>query len=146
MLNDNEWKLMKQLTKILQPFYDATKLLGGKEEEVKRNLYHLLHHYWENPAKEGMISALLDPRVKDLNFVSSLKKEGIISLLRDEYQFVKESEEFATSTTLNNDDLDLLESNNSIFIDMFTESQSAKNEINDYLSLQQLSPKTDSYK
>ncbi|GBB86727.1 hypothetical protein RclHR1_13110002 [Rhizophagus clarus] len=93
-----------------------------------------------------MISALLDPRVKDLNFVSSLKKEGIISLLRDEYQFVKESEEFATSTTLNNDDLDLLESNNSIFIDMFTESQSAKNEINDYLSLQQLSPKTDSYK
>ncbi|GBC04852.1 hypothetical protein RclHR1_00590038 [Rhizophagus clarus] len=217
MLSDDEWKLMKQLTKILQPFYDATKLLGGekyatasfmyyvvatlqikvipkevevvdltndddafdddiefedgddddviimqntkrkikiknplncegKEEEVKRNLYHLLHHYWENPAKEGMISALLDPRVKSLNFVSSLKKEGIISLLRDEYQFVKESEEFATGTTLNSDDLDLLESNNSLLIDMFAESQSAENEINDYLSLQQLSPKTDPYK
>ncbi|GES92498.1 zinc finger BED domain-containing protein 1-like [Rhizophagus clarus] len=217
MLSDDEWKLMKQLTKILQPFYDATKLLGGekyatasfmyyvvatlqikvipkevevvdltndddafdddiefedgddddviimqntkrkikiknplncegKEEEVKRNLYHLLHHYWENPAKEGMISALLDPRVKSLNFVSSLKKEGIISLLRDEYQFVKESEEFATGTTLNSNDLDLLESNNSLLIDMFAESQSAENEINDYLSLQQLSPKTDPYK
>ncbi|GES76465.1 zinc finger BED domain-containing protein 1-like [Rhizophagus clarus] len=192
MLSDDEWKLMKQLTKILQPFYDATKLLGGekyatasfmyyvvatlqikvipkevevvdltndddafdddiefedgKEEEVKRNLYHLLHHYWENPAKEGMILALLDPRVKSLNFVSSLKKEGIISLLRDEYQFVKESEEFATGTTLNSDDLDLLESNNSLLIDMFAESQSVENELNDYLSLQQLSPKTDPYK
>ncbi|GES93814.1 zinc finger BED domain-containing protein 1-like [Rhizophagus clarus] len=127
-------------------FDDDIKFEDGKEEEVKRNLYHLLHHYWENPAKEGMISALLDPCVKSLNFVSSLKKEGIISLLRDEYQFVKESEEFATGTTLNSDDLDLLESNNSLLIDMFAESQSAENELNDYLSLQQLSPKTDPYK
>ena len=46
----------------------------GKEEEVKRNLYHLLCHYWENSAKERMISALLDPRVKGLNFVSGIKK------------------------------------------------------------------------
>ena len=30
MLDDDEWKLLKQLTKILQPFYDATKLLGGE--------------------------------------------------------------------------------------------------------------------
>src|SRR2546423_3887552 len=220
MLSDDEWKLMKQLTKILQPFYDATKLLGGekyatasfmyyvvatlqikvisrkvevvdltnddddafdniefedgnddnivimnesqnkkrkikiknplncegKEEEVKRNLYHLLCHYWENSAKEEMISALLDLRVKDLNFVSSIKKEEIISFLRNEYQSVKESEEFTASTTPNNNDLNLLESNNSLFIDMFTKSQSAENEINDYLSLSQFSFKTDSYK
>ena len=220
MLDDDEWKLLKQLTKILQPFYDATKLLGGekyatasfmyyvvatlqikvilkevevidltndnddafddveleddndnnviimnesankkrkikikdplncegKEEEVKRNLYHLLCHYWENPAKEEMISALLDSRVKGLNFISGIKKEEIITFLHNEYQFVKESEEFAASTTPNNNDLDLLESNNSLLIDMFTESQNSENEINDYLSLPQFSLKTDSYK
>ena len=220
MLSDDEWKLMKQLTKLLQPFYDATKLLGGekyatasfmyyvvatlqtkvipkeievvdltndndafdddvefedgndddvvilnesqnkkrkiriknplncegKEEEVKRNLYHLLCHYWENPAKEGMISALLDSRVKGLNFVSGVKKEQIISFLRNEYQSVKESEEFVANTTPNNNDLELSESNNSLLIDMFTESQSTENEINDYLSLPQFSLKTDPYK
>src|SRR3954453_17857 len=220
MLDDDEWKLLKQLTKILQPFYDATKLLGsekyatasfmyyvvttlqikvipkevevidltndnddafddvefedgndndviimnesankkrkikikdplnceGKEEEVKRNLYHLLCHYWENPAKEGIISALLDLRVKGLNFISGIKKEEIITFLHNKYQFVKESEEFAASTTPNNNDLDLLESNNSLLIDMFTESQNSENEINDYLSLPQFSLKTDPYK
>jgi len=118
----------------------------GKEEEVKRNLYHLLCHYWENSAKEGMISALLDSRVKGLNFISGIKKEEIITFLHNEYQFVKESEEFAASTTPNNNDLDLLESNNSLLIDMFTESQNSENEINDYLSLPQFSLKTDPYK
>lgn len=180
MLSDNEWKLMQQLTKILQPFYDATKLLSGekyatasfiyyivaslqikvipeetetvdltndddafddvefedgnnndviivdesqkkrkikikdplkcegKVEEVKRNLYHLLLHYWENPAKEGMVSALLDSRVKGLNFISNIKKEETISHLRNEYQSVKESGEFISFNTQISDDNDLI--------------------------------------
>lgn len=219
MLSEDEWKLMQQLTKLLQPFYDASKLLGGEKyatasfiyyvvatlqikvipretetvdltndddafddvefedgndddvvimnesqnkrkikikdplkcdgkiEEVKRNLYHLLLHYWENPAKEGMISALLDPHVKNLSFASNLKKEETISLLRDEYQSVKESEEFVSNTQIPNDnDFDLLESNNSLLIDMFAESQNVENEINEYLSLPQLPIKTDPFK
>ncbi|GBB86728.1 hypothetical protein RclHR1_13110003 [Rhizophagus clarus] len=42
MLNDNEWKLMKQLTKILQPFYDATKLLGGKKYATASFMYYVV--------------------------------------------------------------------------------------------------------
>ncbi len=220
MLSDDEWELMQQLTKLLQPFYDATKLLGGekyatasfmyyvvatlqvkvfpteieivdltnnnnafddvefedgndddivimnesqnkkrkikikdplncegKEEEVKRSLYQLLLHYWENPAEEGMISALLDPRIKGLNFVSNSRKEETISSLRNEYQSVKESEEFTTNMQiLNDNELDLLESNNSLLVDMFAESQNTENEINEYLSLPQLPLKTDPFK
>src|SRR3954454_20347986 len=65
----NESQNKKRKIKIKNPLN-----CEGKKEEVKRNLYHLLCHYWENPAKKGMISALLDSRVKDLNFVSSIKK------------------------------------------------------------------------
>ena len=43
-------------------------------------------------------------------------------------------------------DFDLLESNNSLLMDMFTESQSSESEINEYLSLPQLSLKTGPYK
>ncbi|CAG8596762.1 14248_t:CDS:2 [Funneliformis caledonium] len=76
----------------------------------------------KNPlnSKEGLISALLNPYLKGHNFIFSFKK-GIISFLYDKYQSVKESEEFITNIT-NNYDLDLLESSNSLLIDMFTES------------------------
>ncbi|CAB4441002.1 unnamed protein product [Rhizophagus irregularis] len=146
--NDNDVVIMnesqnkKRKIKIKDPLKCEEKF-----EEVKRNLYHLLLHYWENPAREGMVSALLDPRVKSLNFVSNLKKEETISHLRNEYQSVKESEEFISNTRISNDnDFDILESNNSLFIDMFAESQNAENEINEYLSLPQLPLKTDPFK
>lgn len=217
MLSEEEWKLMQQLTKLLKPFNDATKLLGGekyatasfmyyvvttlltkvmpaeietvdlsnddafddveledgneddiifvnesqnkkrkikiknplkcngKEEEVKKHLYQLLLHYWESPAEEGMISALLDPRTKGLTFVSNSRKEEIISFLHNEYQSVKELEEFTTNMQ-NNDDIDILESNNSLLIDMFAESQNTESEINEYLSIPQLPLKTDPFK
>jgi hypothetical protein len=218
MLSDDEWKLMEKLTRLLQPFYDATKLLGGekyatasfmyyvvatlqikvmpkdietvdltnddnafddvefedgtdddvifmnesqnkkrkikiknplncegKEEEVKRHLYQLLLHYWESPAEEGMVSVLLDPRLKSLNFVSNLTKEETITSLRNEYQSVKELEEF-TNIQIPNDDIDLSESNNSLLIDMFTENQNTESEINEYLTIPQLPFKTDPFK
>src|SRR5256885_7092077 len=41
MLDDDEWKLLKQLTKILQPFYDATKLLGGEKYATASFMYYV---------------------------------------------------------------------------------------------------------
>ena len=113
----------------------------GKEEQVKSHLYQLLLHYWQNPAKEGMISALLDPRTKNLSFISGLEKEETISSLYDEYQLLKESEGFTDTQTY----IDL-ESSNSLLADMFTESQIAENEVNEYLSIPQVSFKIDPFK
>ena len=42
MLSDDEWKLMKQLTKLLQPFYDATKLLGGEKYATASFMYYVV--------------------------------------------------------------------------------------------------------
>ncbi|CAI2198981.1 16676_t:CDS:1, partial [Funneliformis geosporum] len=63
----------------------------------------------------------------------------IISYLRNEYQSIKESEEFITNTTRISDNYDsnLLESNNSLLIDIFAKSQNTENKINEYLSLPQ---------
>ena len=42
MLSDDEWKFMKQLTKILQPFYDATKLLDGEKYATASFMYYVM--------------------------------------------------------------------------------------------------------
>ena len=42
MLSDDEWKLMKQLTKLLQLFYDATKLLGGEKYATASFMYYVV--------------------------------------------------------------------------------------------------------
>ena len=42
MLSDDEWKLMKQLTKILQPFYDGTKLLGSEKYATASFMYYVV--------------------------------------------------------------------------------------------------------
>ncbi|GBC04087.1 hypothetical protein RclHR1_05500002 [Rhizophagus clarus] len=42
MLIDDEWKLMQQLTKLLQPFYDTTKLLSGEKYATVSFIYYVV--------------------------------------------------------------------------------------------------------
>ena len=42
ILSDDEWELMQQLTKLLQPFYDATKLLGGEKYATASFMYYVV--------------------------------------------------------------------------------------------------------
>ena len=59
-------------------------------ENVKKNIYESLKHYWAMPNEFGMIAALLDPRYKDLNFVSDDEiKVKIRSILQAQYDQLK---------------------------------------------------------
>jgi len=98
-------------------------------------------HYWKSPAKEGMISALLDPRTKNLNFISSFEKEEVISSLRNEYQLFYESDDY-----INIQQSTDLEIGNSLLAEMFAESQVVDNKVNEYLSMPQISLKNDPFK
>ncbi|GBC10622.1 hypothetical protein RclHR1_09790007 [Rhizophagus clarus] len=42
MLSDGEWKLMQQLTKLLQSFYDVTKLFSGEKYATVSFIYYVV--------------------------------------------------------------------------------------------------------
>lgn len=59
-------------------------------ESVKRNIYMGLKHYWKIPNEFGIMAALLDPRYKNLNFISDDNiKQRIHSTLRAQYDQLK---------------------------------------------------------
>jgi hypothetical protein len=59
-------------------------------ESVKKNIYIGLKHYWAIPNEFGIMAALLDPRYKNLNFISDENvKRNIHTTLRTKYDQLK---------------------------------------------------------
>ena len=59
-------------------------------ENVKKNIYMGLKHYWTIPDEFGIIATLLDPRYKNLDFISDDNiKKRIHSTLRAQYDQLK---------------------------------------------------------
>jgi hAT family C-terminal dimerisation region len=59
-------------------------------ENVKKNIYKSLKHYWAIPNEFGMMAAILDPRYKSLDFISDENtKRKIHSKLRGKYDQLK---------------------------------------------------------
>jgi len=108
ILNDNEWELLDNLH---EENYDSDGTIGSDDSEdieeisadqinyndiaeilesVKRNIYMGLKHYWKIPNEFGIMAALLDPRYKNLNFISDDNvKQRIHSTLRAQYDQLK---------------------------------------------------------
>jgi hypothetical protein len=58
----------------------------GILEKVKQNIYNALIYYWDVPNDFGLMSALLDPRYKNLDFIDDdTERQRIIQKLRDEF-------------------------------------------------------------
>lgn len=59
-------------------------------ENVKKNIYRSLRYYWKIPNEFGIMAALLDPRYKNLDFISddSIKRK-FHSTLRTRYDQLK---------------------------------------------------------
>ncbi|PKK74889.1 hypothetical protein RhiirC2_846453 [Rhizophagus irregularis] len=81
--NDNEWELLDELCNILAPFGKATRdfsgntfgmkddfdeVINSNSEEINYN--NIREHYWAIPNEFGIMAALLDPRYKNLDFIS----------------------------------------------------------------------------
>lgn len=68
-------------------------------KNVKKNIYLSLKHYWSMPDEFGIIASLLDPRYKDLNFISDEDiKVRIHSSLQIQYDQLKREMQQQTST------------------------------------------------
>jgi len=67
-------------------YNDITKIL----KNVKKNIYLGLKHYWKVPNEFGIMASLLDPRYKNLSFISDNDiKQKIHSTLQAQYDQLK---------------------------------------------------------
>src|SRR2546423_15033561 len=60
--------------------------------KIKSALYILINHYWKDLTKSDiLIASLLDPRMKDLSFVSPEKYDDTKNLLHEKYNEIQNS-------------------------------------------------------
>ncbi|CAG8713752.1 18632_t:CDS:2, partial [Racocetra fulgida] len=70
---------------MLNDSINTTDLLS----EVKAKIYTILCYYYPNPVLHGLVSALLDPRLKSLDFVKVTNKLAAERILRNLYDYEK---------------------------------------------------------
>ncbi|CAB5363285.1 unnamed protein product [Rhizophagus irregularis] len=93
IISDTEESLTNQQIEI--DYNNITEVL----KNVKKNIYITLKHYWAMPDEFGIMAALLDPRYKDLNFISDEEvKVKIHSNLQTQYDQLKREMQQQTST------------------------------------------------
>ena len=91
--SDSEESLTDQQIEV--NYNDISEVL----KNVKKNIYMGLNHYWAMPDDFGIMAALLDPRYKNLNFITDEEtKVRIHSNLQVEYdQLKREMQQQSTS-------------------------------------------------
>src|SRR5687767_15122204 len=93
IISDTEENLTNQSTGI--DYNNISEVL----KNVKKNIYIGLKHYWSMPDEFGIMAALLDPRYKDLNFISDENiKVKIHSSLLIQYDQLKREMQQQIST------------------------------------------------
>ena len=64
--------------------------ITGMLKKVKLNLYNAIELYWDKEEEETLISALLDPRIKSLEFIDDDKvRDKTKDLLKNKYDQLK---------------------------------------------------------
>jgi hAT family C-terminal dimerisation region len=60
--------------------------MQGMLNKIKSALFISINHYWKDLTKpDALLASLLDPRMKDLSFISPTKCEEAKTLLREKY-------------------------------------------------------------
>ncbi|CAG8546146.1 10737_t:CDS:2, partial [Dentiscutata erythropus] len=98
------WELLQELLQVLGPFEEATRYLVntmGLLEEVKCNLYKTLCYYYPDPTPHELISALLDPRLKSLDYMNDTNKIAAKNFLKELYDDEKTTEVNQNESELN---------------------------------------------
>ena len=104
-------------------------------EQIKKNLYEALIHYFDSTSPEALLAALLDPRFKKLQSFTQNQKQDAEYELQKAYDSMKSNQPSTTPP------LPLVPSQRrkkrSLF-DAFTKVSTAENEINEYLALEEI--------
>jgi hypothetical protein len=67
---------------------------NGLIEKIKLNFFTAIEHYWDDLTSPDMLlPSLLDPRMKDLSFVTNSECEATKNLLREKYEELKSQDQ-----------------------------------------------------
>jgi hypothetical protein len=106
----------------------------GMLEKVKLHLYNAMELYWNKEEEETLISALLDPRIKSLEFVDNEEvRNKTKDLLKNKYDQLKTNSSLTVSTTPAT-----LSSGQSSLFSIFKRNSTQDDELTTYLSLPEL--------
>ena len=106
-LTNNEWAAVEELVNVLKPFANATTILGGSSyptlniiypiivnlakkleeglqeindleiKEVADTILEQVNYRWHDPGMTALTATFLDPRFKDLNFLTHVKQKEV---------------------------------------------------------------------
>ncbi len=113
----------------------------GLFDQIKKNLYKALIHYFNPTSSEALLAALFDPRFKKLKFAMQEQKKDAENELYRKYDTIKLNQSNSTSLLLA---LSQQWKKWSLF-DAFTSSTVAKNEVVEYLALEEILFEKDPY-
>jgi hypothetical protein len=67
---------------------------NGLIEKIKLHLFVAIDHYWNDlTSPDILLPSLLDPRMKDLNFVTITERQATENLLREKYEELKSQDQ-----------------------------------------------------
>jgi len=109
-------------------------------KKIKLVLYAAMKHYWGDIiTPDALLPSLLDPRIKDLSFVSIEQRFETEELLSIKYNDEKEKSLESNSTTnLTQEEDDDSQKYDSIFASFKTLSMEERNEVTDYLAIKKI--------
>ena len=119
--------------------------------QVKKNMYKALCYYYPTPSSEQLLSALLDPRCKKLEFVDFSTRLDVENKLRELYEEKKALEDEGEERENQTQENDIDEYSNVLVNLLYTPSllksldkeEVANDEVEEYLNLSQIGIKKD---
>ncbi|CAB5142161.1 unnamed protein product [Rhizophagus irregularis] len=132
----HEWKVIKEIVELLNPFEAATYLLSG----VKYPTIEDLTSRWNIFQELCMKGSFFDPRFKSLDFINSQEEcDDIFSQLREEFMIFKQNEQIDISiTSADKDTDDLMTEMSSFWKKKNAKAAPIKDEFQHYFDLVEL--------
>ena len=108
-------------------------------DQIKKNLYDAMIHYFNPTSPEALLAALLDPRFKKLRFSTQDQKQKTEDELQNKYNEMKLNQHFTPITPTPSQ-----RKKRSLF-DAFTKPLTAESEVGEYLELEEIPFEKDPY-
>lgn len=99
--------------------------------QIKKNLYDAMIHYFNPTSSEALLAALLDPRFKKLRLFTQNQKQNAEDELQNKYNEMKLNQPSTTTPAASQ------RKKRSLF-DAFTKPSTAENEVGEYLTLEEI--------
>jgi hAT family C-terminal dimerisation region len=113
-------------------------------KKIKLALYAAMQHYWSNIiTPDALLPSLLDPKIKDLSFVTVKERFDAEELLNDQYNHEKLLNLLSPNTSEIQKEDDGSQEYDSIFASFKTTPTEEVNEITEYLALKKINFESD---